>query len=48
VLAPSDNFGMVETPVTLSCPNVPTEVSDELVTPLPKVLLERTSVPLTL
>ena len=38
----------VEIPETLSCPSVPTEVSDELVTPLPKVVLESTSVPLIL
>jgi hypothetical protein len=33
---------------TLKLVKVPTEVSDELTTPLPKVLLERTSVLLTL
>ena len=34
------------TPETFSCPNVPTEVSDELTTLLPRVVELKTEVPL--
>ena len=36
----------VETPVTFSCPSVPTEVSEELTTPEPSVVELNTWVPL--
>ena len=35
-------------PDTVSAPNVPTLVNEELTTPDPRVVAERTSVPLTL
>ena len=38
----------VETPVTLSCPKIPTEVSEELTTPEPNVVDVRTEVVLIL
>ena len=38
----------VEIPVTVSCPKEPTDVKEDIVTPVPKVVEESTSVPLIL